>query len=115
MKSSTRRLLSPMRMKRSCAVMRSYARNVASSRPRSSIAYSKPTIVARSARGRRLKLSNVANTCPSGEGSWRKSEELNTGAVASRPSGEKKLDAVKSVKTSDSFTPTSASMASMFG
>ena len=71
MKSSTRRLLSPIRMKRSCAVMRSYARKVASSRPRSSMAYRRPAMLARSSRGRRLKLSKVANTWPSGEGSWR--------------------------------------------
>ena len=68
MKSSTRRLLSPILMNRSCAVILSYASNVSSSLPKSSIAYSKPTIVTRSSSGSRLKLSNVANTCPNGEG-----------------------------------------------
>jgi hypothetical protein len=44
-------------------------------------------------------------TWPSGDGSSGNAECENTGAVASRPSGEKKLLAVNSVNTSSSRMP----------
>ena len=113
MKSSTNRSLSPMRMNNSCAVSLSYASNVFSSRFKSSIAYSKPTIDARSVNGRRLKLSNVAKICPKGLGNA--TESPNTGAVASNPSGDQKDDGVYSVNASLSSTPNSRTRLVMFG
>ena len=66
-----------------------------------------------SASGSLLKLSNVAKTWPRGDGSAR--ESPNTGAVASRPSGDQKALGVNSVKASSSEMPSSRAMASMFG
>lgn len=42
-----------------------------------------------------MKFSKVANICPRGDGSCGKLLELNTGAVASSPKGEKKDEAEK--------------------